>query len=179
MSTQAQDIISTKAFQQLAQQTGSWCYAAVERIIKLAYGVQVGTQREIAENYWGIQEANSIPPRLPSGVTQTTYWDLASDQQRTWVAENNWGNPNFEGVTNATQNPGPFTQTQVRGIIDGGNLFVYGTQIHWKVVYGYRTNSSSMITHLLCWDPYDGGSLTIVPWSAYSSSAGQPSISFG
>ena len=48
--------VSSKTFAREQQQEGNWCYAATERMIKLAYGKPVGQQADIARHYWTVIE---------------------------------------------------------------------------------------------------------------------------
>lgn len=167
-------VVSGKAFQKLKQETGSWCYAAVERMIKLAYGAQVGTQRDIATNYWTTVEQVNYGA-LNDYVTVITEEENEKDVAQRMNAqqieaaarqkildsaiENNEGSPIFDGTTSSYYDGSD--ESTLKGTFDGDNLAVQGTGDHYTLLYGYETDGDGKITNLLQYDPLEDSEGTI------------------
>ncbi len=145
-------VTSGKNFDREAQSSPGWCYASVERMIKRAYGVEVGTQREIATNYQTTMNSVNLNNYVSEALDRSEDMETA----RTRFIEREWGNPTFDGGPTAVMSSS-YSQSAVKNAIDGDELAIIGSQIHWYVIYGYQEDSGGTITHLLVWDPYNGG----------------------
>jgi hypothetical protein len=181
-------VVSSKSFERLVQEQGNWCYAATERAIKLAYGVEVGSQHDIALNYWTnieqpkMDKHGEFVSALKEGDADMTDDDAKAEATRMIrenAVEQNRGNYQFNnGPSNQLIAGSPATEEQIKASIDGGNLGIIGAGAHLTLLYGYEEDSSGKITKLLRWDTL-AGQEDPMTWATYSGGSGYDTILFG
>jgi len=150
----------------VAQETGAWCFAAAEVMVRNYYNVAASTQYAIArrqalllaesdsnlEYRWVMAESSDMgAQRNEAGGT-----NLNSEIVQLVRAQRNVFN---DGATGGRIIPGNLTPQLVRDEIDANRIFVIGTDIHYYVVYGYTTNGMVMNVRDP-WPPNQGGMKT-------------------
>jgi hypothetical protein len=162
----------------VAQQTGAWCFAAAEVMVRSFYNLPVMTQYNIA------RRSTAALAQLDPSVQDN--WDMALAMDQSLNEQENGGanmasqivqmvNSHWGAFDNAATN-GHFLNTaltaaDVRNEIDNNRIFVVGSPIHYYVVYGYNNNGNTMLV-LDSWPPNQGGlvtQLTVVQFLTYSN----------
>ncbi len=153
------------------QATTSWCFAAAEHLVHRAFGPPP-SQDEIAHNCMlargeigdskgnvpayceGLQVlASSFGLGDLSWATVGAY--VTSDQTLNNLLRHEKGQPQLTGRT-FTRTDAPNAARIVR-TLDAGGLVIIGDQIHWKVVYGYRSDAQGNITSYRVYNPWGTG----------------------
>lgn len=145
------------------QETGAWCFAAAEQMVRRYFGLAVPTQYEIARAFtsalaevdpalqeqWQLASAmdeSSVPPQLENGGA-----NLSSQVVR--LVQSQWG------VLDQDATGGRFIdsldEATVRQEIDNDRILVVGNSIHYYVAYGYEGAGNSF--KLLVLDPWPAG----------------------
>jgi len=160
------------------QQTGAWCFAAAEVMVRAYYNLPTMTQYDIARAaLWALS-------RVDAG--EQDQWDLAEALDQS-LNQNENGGANMAsqivqlvrshyGALNNTATNGHFfngvlAAADVRGQIDADKIFVIGNPIHYYVVYGYENNGDTM-TLLDSWPANVGGlrtQMTLTEFGALSN----------
>ncbi|MCZ7447921.1 hypothetical protein O8B93_10035 [Agrobacterium rhizogenes] len=145
----------------IAQETPSWCFAAVEQMVRAYRGLAAATQYAIARR--NTAALATVDPQVQER------WELAQilDQSGD-VDEMGGANPHSEVVklvssqwnafdhgTTGGQFVPALTVDIVRREIDNNRVFVIGTNIHYYLVYGYTEEGKGLQLHIR--DPWPAG----------------------
>ncbi|CDN95007.1 hypothetical protein [Agrobacterium tumefaciens] len=145
----------------IAQGTPSWCFAAVEEMVRAYYGLPAATQYAIARRNTAAL-ANADPQvqerwELAQVLDQSTGVDeMGGANQNSDVVKlvsSQWNS--FDHETTGGQFVADLTAEIVRREIDNNRVFVIGTNIHYYLVYGYTDNGKDLELHIH--DPWPAG----------------------
>ena len=156
----------------VAQETGAWCFAAAEQMVRSFFGFAARTQYQIAR-----QLAASRGLVDPNFIEQ---WQLALALDESANQPDNNGANNASqvvqlvratyGTINDADTHGRFVENlsaaDIRGEIDANRIFVIGNAIHFYVVYGYEDNGNTMLVRDP-WPPNHGGQNSRVTLATY------------
>lgn len=145
----------------IPQRTPSWCFAAVEEMVRAYYGLGAATQYAIARR--NTAALATVDPQVQER------WELAQVlDQSTGVNENGGANQNsdvvklvssqwnsFDHEATGGQFVAALTAEIVKREIDNNRVFVIGTNIHYYLVYGYTEEGKDLQLHIL--DPWPAG----------------------
>lgn len=154
------------------QTTRSWCFAAAEALIQRGFGVTV-TQPQLAHEalvhrgrnedgaaatqYYqavrGIYNDNTLADTSWASVEQHVRRHSGGDLYN--LLRTQWSVPLLRNRTFAgagAPDPARIVQT-----IDAGGLVLVGSDIHWKVIYGYSSGPNGAVTHIKMYNPWEGG----------------------
>lgn len=136
----------------VAQETGAWCFAAAEVMVRAYSNLSAMSQYAIArrntlslaaldpdvQEQWELAlalDASADPPQQENGGANLT-------SQIVQMVRTQWNA--FDVVTTGGRFIAHLTADLVRGEIDNDRIFVIGTAIHYYVVYGYSDNGNTM-----------------------------------
>lgn len=145
----------------IAQRTPSWCFAAVEEMVRAYYGLAPATQYAIARR--NTEALATVDPQVQDR------WEMAQVlDQSAGINEMGGANQNsdvvklvssqwnaFDHATTGGQFVANLTAEIVKCEIDNNRVFVIGTNIHYYLVYGYTENGKDLELHVL--DPWPAG----------------------
>ncbi|RZU51434.1 hypothetical protein EV385_3262 [Krasilnikovia cinnamomea] len=162
-----------------AQESPSWCFAAIEKSVKNSMGGAVKEQAERAYEVAaaliaiGLRDDDALPPGLldqihyiaavedadghKSETELRPYLEVSADHDLAGLLQQVWGAPNFDDVAHVAG--GALTVDDMRATIDANGLIAYGDHQHWRIVYGYTVNADSSVQAWV-FDPWGGGSYT-------------------
>jgi hypothetical protein len=170
------------------QETGAWCFAAAEQMVRAYLGLEVRTQYEIARAFTAARAV--VDPTLQEPWQMAVAMDESSNPPQ---AENGGANDSSQvvqlvraqwGVFDQDATDGTFIdaldEVTVREEIDHDRIVVVGNPIHYFVVFGYEGTGVGF--ELLVLDPWpagQGGQRDSVKLSEYLRWEGRLAIRFG
>ncbi len=145
----------------VAQETGAWCFAAAEVMVRAYRNLPALSQYAIArrntlslaaldpsvQERWDLAQALDAsvdPPQQENGGA-----NLASEVVQ--MVRTQWNA--FDTATTGGRFIPNLTADLVRGEIDNDRIFVIGTAIHYYIVYGYSDDGNTMKLR----DPWPAG----------------------
>lgn len=153
------------------QANDNWCFAAAEHMVHQAFGRNV-SQAEIAHNcmrdrgraedptgnaiayYAGLRRIYNAQ-NLTNMNWTTMERFVRADGALFNLMRESWGNPQLTGRV-FTRGNKPEAARIVQ-TIDAGGLVIIGSTYHWKVVYGYKSDSKGEITGYKVYNPWKSG----------------------
>ncbi len=170
----------------IPQQTGAWCFAACESMVRSYYQLPGRSQYQIARAYTA--ERANVEPDL------NLRWQMAwaTDQGPPVQHEQNGDNPNSQivalvrsewGVVDADATNGRYIaaldEAVVRREIDADRILVIGNPIHYYAVFGYEgTGPKFTMLVLDPWPVGNGGAVDQVSMTEYRGWQGPVAILF-
>lgn len=155
----------------ISQGAPGWCFAAAEQMVQRAFGVTIN-QAQLAHDVLLARGRSGDP----AGTAQRYYTglrainnqhnpvDLSWPSVQQYVRQDpalfdllrkGWSSPTLLNRT-CTRTNAPDLAQIVR-TIDAGGLVMIGSEIHWKVVYGYASGPTGAVTSLKVYDPWESG----------------------
>ncbi len=136
----------------VAQETGAWCFAAAEVMVRAYRNLSAMSQYAIARRNTlslaaldpNVQEEWALAQTLDASVTPPQREDDGANlaSQAVQMVRTQWNA--FDMVSTGGRFVENLTADLVRGEIDHDRIFVIGTAIHYYVVYGYSDNGNTM-----------------------------------
>ncbi|MFK3780329.1 hypothetical protein [Agrobacterium sp. NPDC089420] len=170
----------------IAQETPSWCFAAVEQMVRAYYGLGAATQYAIARR--NTAALATVDPQVQER------WELAQVlDQSAEIDEQDGANPDsnivklvfsqwnaFDHATTGGRFVDALTADIVRREIDHDRVFVIGTHIHYYLVYGYTENGKDLELHVLDpWPAGQGGTRTRIGLQEFLRTPAHTAVVFG
>ncbi len=172
----------------IAQETGAWCFAAAEQIVRAYYELEERTQYEIARAFtsaralveaelgveWQtavLMDATAEPPELEEGGANL-------NSAVVQLVRSEYGVFNQDATGGAIV--GLLTEGIVRAEIDVDRVLVIGNSIHYYVVIGYDGAGDDFRLHVLDpWPPGGGGQRDWVTFAEFQGWVNKVAITFG
>lgn len=170
----------------VAQETPSWCFAAVEQMVRAYRELAAATQYAIARRNTAalatvdpeVQERWELALILDQSAAIDEMGGANPDSNIVRLVSSQWNA--FDHATTGGHFVADLTPEIVRGEIDNNRVFVIGTHIHYYVVYGYTEAGKDLELHILDpWPTGHGGSRTRIGLQEFLGMAGHTAITFG
>jgi hypothetical protein len=168
----------------IAQETGAWCFAAAEQMVRAYYGLEARNQYQIARRIAAaraeldpqFQETWQLAQALDASMEQTENGGANLASQVVQLVRTQWGA--FDHDATHGHFEANLTAEIVKREIDANRIFVLGAEIHYYVVYGYSDDGKTMLVR----DPWPagtGGMRATVSLATFNGWNGHTAILFG